>query len=358
MTIKKHFLFALAACLMITAATAAEHISPADGRIQYTGRINFSNPERPYFVYPGVQIAVCFEGSGLAMQAKPGSGYFVVAIDNLPVRKIHFSPTDSVVALASGLPMTETHTARIYLCYEGYAKKPEFRGFLLDEGTILVAPPKRPRHRIEFIGNSITCGYGNESLNNRCGFADSTENHYITYASLLCRMLDAEEHCTARSGIGVYRNYNGKREGDTDTMTDWYDYTCLYDGSQKWDHSKFRPEVICVNLGTNDLSTKNHDIGLYKAAYRKFILHLHDVQPQAKIVMLTGPMLWGKYLKEQIKVLDELQQEFTKQGLPTYRFDMDVQDGSLGYGGSWHPSARQHERMAGQLLPLLSSLLQ
>ncbi len=354
----KHLLFASLACLALATEAASMHVSPTDSRIQYTGRINFTNPERPRFVYPGVQIAVGFEGTGLAMEAKPGSGYFVVAIDNLPVRKIHFSPTDSVITLASGLPTTGMHTARIHLCYEGYAKKPEFRGFLLDDGTILVAPPKRPRHRIEFIGNSITCGYGNESLNGRCKFADSTENHYITYASLLCRMLDAEEHCTARSGIGVYRNYGGKREGGANTMPDWYDYTCLYDSTQKWDHSKFRPEVICVNLGTNDLSKNNYDIGLYKDAYRKFIHHLHEMQPQAKIVLLTGPMLQGRPLKEQMQALDELQQEFAQQGLPTYRFNFTPQDGNLGYGGSYHPSARQHELMAGQLLPLLSSLLQ
>ena len=352
----KNFVFAMLAVCAFS-ASAAVHVSPTDENIQYSGRINFTNPERPYFVYPGVQIAVNFNGTGLAMEAKPNSGYFVVAIDNLPVRKIFFSKRDSVITLASNLPTNEMHTARVYLCYEGYGKKPEFRGFLLDDGTTLAAPPKRPKHRIEFIGNSITCGYGNESLNRKCGFADSTENHYLTYASILCRMLDAEEYCTARSGIGVYRNYNGKREGDADNMSDWYDYTCLYDASQKWDHSKFRPEVICVNLGTNDLSTKNHDIELYKKAYRKFILHLHEVQPQAKIVMLTGSMLWGEYLNEQKKALNELQSEFVQQGIATYRFDMSQQDGTFGYGGSWHPSARQHEIMAGELLPLLSRLL-
>ena len=82
------------------------------------------------------------------------------------------------------------------------------------------------------------------------------------------------------------------------------------------------------------------------------------MQPQAKIVMLTGPMLQGRPLKEQMQALDELQQEFAQQGLPTYRFNFTPQDGNLGYGGSYHPLARQHELMAGQLLPLLSSLLQ
>ena len=206
----KMVFWALAAWFAVSAA-AAVHVSPTNEKIQYTGRVNFSNPERVRFVYPGVQIAANFEGTGLAMKAKPGSGYFVVAVDNLPVCKIYFSPTDSVITLASGLPTALPHTVRVYLCYEGYAKRPEFRGFILEGDTKLVAPPKRPKHRIEFVGNSITCGYGNESLNRQCGFADSTENHYLTYASLLCRMLDAEEHCTARSGIGVQLQRQARR---------------------------------------------------------------------------------------------------------------------------------------------------
>lgn len=160
----KMVFWALAAWFAVSAA-AAVHVSPTNEKIQYTGRVNFSNPECVRFVYPGVQIAANFEGTGLAMKAKPGSGYFVVAVDNLPVRKIYFSPADSVITLASGLPTALPHTVRVYLCYEGYAKRPEFRGFILEGDTKLVAPPKRPKHRIEFVGNSITCGYGNESLN-------------------------------------------------------------------------------------------------------------------------------------------------------------------------------------------------
>ncbi|MCI6335590.1 MAG: lipase, partial [Bacteroidales bacterium] len=95
----KMVFWALAAWFAVSAA-AAVHVSPTNEKIQYTGRVNFSNPERVRFVYPGVQIAANFEGTGLAMKAKPGSGYFVVAVDNLPVRKIYFSPADSVITLA------------------------------------------------------------------------------------------------------------------------------------------------------------------------------------------------------------------------------------------------------------------
>lgn len=54
--------WALAAWFAVSAA-AAVHVSPTNEKIQYTGRVNFSNPERVRFVYPGVQIAANFEGT-------------------------------------------------------------------------------------------------------------------------------------------------------------------------------------------------------------------------------------------------------------------------------------------------------
>lgn len=51
--------WALAAWFAVSAA-AAVHVSPTNEKIQYTGRVNFSNPERVRFVYPGVQIAANF----------------------------------------------------------------------------------------------------------------------------------------------------------------------------------------------------------------------------------------------------------------------------------------------------------
>lgn len=342
----------LLSAMCATAATT--EVRPTDSRIQYTGRINFTNPESPLFVYPATQIAVRISGTGLAMKAKPGSGQFMVTIDNGEARKINFTDTDSVITLAKGLP-AGPHTVKVMLAIEGYEKRPEFRGLLLDSGTKLLNAPRRPKHRIEFIGNSITCGYGSEAKSQWVHYSYDNSNHYYSYAAILARELDAEEMCVARSGIGVYRNYGGHEEGQT--MTRWYDYTCLYDSTQLWDFSRFRPDVICVNLGTNDLSTKGYDIKLYKSAYKKFIQHLAKVQPKAKIVLLTSQMLSKTAKQLQIAALKEVYAELHKQGLNVYYFELDMQDPKLGYGADWHPSKAQHQQAARQLLPFLRGLL-
>lgn len=65
-------------------------VSAADKHIQYTGRISFTNPERPAWNYPGTQIIAAFEGTSLKMIAKPGSGYYMAQIDQAEPFKVSF----------------------------------------------------------------------------------------------------------------------------------------------------------------------------------------------------------------------------------------------------------------------------
>ena len=159
----KHFLFVPLACLLnsVMAQTIAPEgnwISPSDSCIQYVGRVSFTNPEAPAFTYPGVQINARFEGTSLKMKAKPMSGYFMVQIDGSTPYKVSFNaPKDSVATLAVAL-RDEAHTVKLVYINEGYQRMPEFRGFGLDEGCKLLPPPALPVRKIEFIGDSMTCG--------------------------------------------------------------------------------------------------------------------------------------------------------------------------------------------------------
>ena len=64
---KKTILFALMAFTCLTAFAnktfplKGTFVSPADKHILYAGRISFTNPERPAWNYPGVQIVAAFE---------------------------------------------------------------------------------------------------------------------------------------------------------------------------------------------------------------------------------------------------------------------------------------------------------
>lgn len=334
-------------------------IRPTDTNIQYVGRICFDNPERPRFTFPGTQINVCFTGTSIKLWGKPHSGYYMAKVDDAQPFKVSLmGERDSVVTIAAALPQG-AHTLRLMYVIEGYELKPDFRGFILDKGATLLPPPALPQRTIEFIGNSITCGYGNESIEKSDPFEYETENHYYTYAAETARQLKAQHWVVARSGIGVYRNYDGPKAGSKDCMPAQYDFTLFNDFKEKWDFSRYQPHVVCINLGTNDLSTNNYDVKRLRQAYVNFIAQVRAHYPSAKIVMLCGSMLNGKELNIARRTLNDVVDEYHKKGdKELYRFDFTPQNGDLYYGASWHPSLWQHQKMAGELTAYLRTLMQ
>lgn len=325
--------------------------------IQYVGRVRFARPDAASFNYPGTTILAKFTGTSLKMWCRPQTGYFMVQVDGAAPFKVGFNAEkDSVVSISTALPQG-SHEVKAMYVIEGLFRTPEFRGFILDKGASLLPPPALPERKIEFIGNSITCGYGVESTEMTDPFEDETENHWLTYANIVSDSLGAAHTSISRSGIGVYRNYDGPKEGSVENMPWQYEYTLFNDHSERWDFSKYQPQLVCVNLGTNDFSTDNYDARRYEKNYRSFLATVREKYPDAKIVLLTGPMLGDKENNIEKAILDRICKDFNKRGdREVYRFDFTFQTGGLGYGASWHPSKRQHQKMAGELLPYLRKL--
>ena len=335
-----------------------QHISAADSHIQYVGRVSMTNPESPRFTFPGVQIRSGFTGTSLRMVAKPRSGYFMAQIDGAAPFKVGFNAErDSVVTLATALPYGE-HQVRLMYVTEGFARRAEFRGFIVDEGCSLTNAPAPAERCIEFIGNSITCGYGVESTKASDPFLDETCNHYYTYAAQTARNLGADHIVVARSGIGVYRNYDGPTTGDSISMNTEYGHTLLYDATESWDFSRFTPQLVCINLGTNDTSTTGADPTLLKQGYERLLRQVRTAYPAAKIVFLCGSMMNGDALTLARTTMDAVVSEANAAGdADVFRFDFTPQDGTLGYGASWHPSYWQQQKMADELTPFLRQLM-
>lgn len=331
-------------------------IGAENPNIRYIGRINSSNKFAPMMAYPGSSIQACFTGTSISMKMKPNSGYFMVGIDNENYHKIHFTERDSIIRIAKGLK-DGRHFIEAMLVTEEYEEQPEFYGFYIDRDAELIDMGNDNRHSIEFIGNSMTCGYGTEATDGTIKYDPSNSNFFYTYAAITTRELNARPMVVARSGIGVYRNYDGNIEGDENTMPQWYDYTLIYDDSQLWDTSGNIPDVLCINLGTNDFSTTGCNVELYRENYEKFVRHLRLLYPKTKIVMLSGCMLDGKALEQQQLALNAIYDKLKSEGdKNVYRFNFSPQNGNLGYGADYHPSKAQHRKMANELIPYLRSI--
>lgn len=359
---KRKIVTAIIGISQITIATAQQacheqqFITASNEAIEWVGRIDIKN-DYADFTFPGVQLNTIFTGSTLQMLTKANSGYFVVEIDNRPPFKVHSTETDSLLMLASNLSKGK-HQARITLATEGNELHPRIYGIIIDRNA-KVLKTELPKRKIEFIGNSITCGYGNEAANEHCPFSYDNENHWSTYAAITARLLDAQCQIVARSGIGIYRHYGAPRQGTDYNMPRTYEYTQFGQTGERWDFKRFTPDVVCLNLGTNDTSLDNYDTTLLVNAYINFIKNLREHYPTAKIVLLTGTMMNGKALDDVKSALDETQQAAQKRGdNEVYRFDMSpINPAVEGYGGSYHPSALSHMRMADELSTYLRKLM-
>jgi lysophospholipase L1-like esterase len=329
-----------------------------------------TDPTAYRFSYPGTQIVCAFEGTGIRMMTSPCSGYFMAQLDQAEPFKVSLAgQRDSVVTLATALAPGR-HVLRVVYCIEGYDHQPAFRGFLLPQGTVMATPPALSERKIEFIGNSITCGYGNESRSRYEHFDFATENHYHAYAAIATRELKAQAYIVARSGIGIYRNYAGPTAGNPDNnMPAEYEYTLYAETpqqrqstpayQQRWDFSQYQPDLVCINLGTNDVSTKGYDPDSLKRAYTTFLKTVRSHYPNARIVFLCGSMLYGPELEVAKKTLNEVTKAANDAGdRHVYRFDFTPQTGDLDYGADWHPSLAQHQKMAAELVAFLRPLMQ
>lgn len=356
---KAKIFFNIASCVLPFMALAdtieifPQKIAATSSDIKYSGRTKVDENRNVRFNYPGVSARLNYKGTGIQMVTSPGSGYWVVETDSLPPIKFHVADSDSVITV-DGLH-DGPHSTTFTYCIEGYEFNPEIRSFRLPDGGLLLNRDSDKKLKLEFIGNSITCGYGTEADDANIHFSYDTENHCLSYAHLTTMALDADANMVCRSGIGVYRKYADPREGGAGMlMPGEYENTMLYVYDSPWDFSSFRPDIICINLGTNDLSCDNYDVNLFQAAYDGFVNQVRTLNPDSKIVLLTGAMLSGKELDIAKSVLDDVATRYTN----VYRFDMSPQDGSLGYGGDYHPSRAQAQKMAAELTEFLKSILQ
>ncbi len=344
--------------LLITYNSFSDTIITADNPlIEYTGRIDFSDPLSPEFSYSGVSIRACFEGTSISMKLNDenNQNYFDIILDKSVISRIQTKKGLNTYLLAESLKDT-IHEIEVFRLTELIFGKTKFCGFMLDNIKTLVPISSIRSHFIEFIGNSITCGYGNEGAFGQEAFGPATENHYLTYAAITSRSLDAKHLAVCKSGIGIYRNYGGPEEGSPDCMPNYYQRIFLYDENPKYNFAA-KPDLTCIDLGTNDFSTSGGDSAKFVSNYLQFIDTIQAKNKGADILCLLGSMLDGndlnrvrRYIKDIVDLADS-----NKKG-NVYFFEMSEQKGDLGIGIDDHPNVAQHLKNAKELTKYIASL--
>ncbi len=154
-----------------------------------------------------------------------------------------------------------------------------------------------------------------------------------------------------RKGRGgfIFRNYNGPREGSEESLPALFDRVHFRRAQPLWDFERFTPDLICMNLGTNDFSTEGADVERFVEAGVKFLRSLRAFYPSARVVLVSGPMQHSAAYKQALRdILERGEIPEEERAI----FTMSPQ-GQLGFGAHWHPSAAQAERNAQELSAFL-----
>jgi hypothetical protein len=240
-------------------------------------------------------------------------------------------------------------------------------------GTLLPTPTPSTRH-IEFIGDSITNGYGvlGEMTDGgtACNGNSYNSNSDLSFSTLTAKALKADYTLIAYSGEGLVLNNAGNSNKAVPTMfgatlppasgaTD----VALAD----WDFS-IKANAVVVNLGTNDFAwaksgktvctvpSCNPDATSWPAAYQAFLSNIRKSYPDAYIIATSGPMLSdnspkdGQQKTTATAYIQEAVNALTTAGDAKVSFlDLGVQDTSAALGCDYHPSKATHQKMADTL---------
>lgn len=322
-----------------------------------------------YFSFTGTCLiadldALCETESESGRELWP---YMAVFYDDRQQPELIFevkSPQNTYLLFAS--EKEETHRITLRKITENTTGKIICNGFW-GEGSIERERQKEKRLQIEFIGDSITCGFGNMTTERDRMFYPGEENGWMSHGAVAGRLLHADVQMISCSGITLAEPLN-KEIWELPAMCKIYPYTDWFlekkqnkETFTEWDFKSNPKDVAVVNLGTNDSSLIDicEDIPLgienFEKTYYEF-LHLLRRKNGADtwIICALGPLDY--YLYDSIERTEKrFAAEQKDEKVRCFKY-MKVRIGEE-YGACSHPSLRTQERMGKEITDYIRTLI-
>jgi hypothetical protein len=289
--------------------------------ITYEGRILYKT-DAAVLNWPGNSVTMQFEGTNVKAVLKDldTANYYNVILDNAVISKFHTDTFRHSYVLASNLTPGK-HLVQLFKRTEWDKGKTLFYGFEIPESAKILPPPAPKKRKMEFYGNSITCGYAIEDNSGRDSWFGYFQNNYLTYAAITARHFDAQYYCNSKSGIGIILSWFPLIEPEM------YDRLDPVDSASKWDFSKYTPDIVVINLFQNDswlvnkpdraefkkkFGTQAPDENYIVAAYKNFVATIRNKYPKASIICALGNMdatregsSWPGYIQKAVQQLND-----------------------------------------------------
>lgn len=321
--------------------------------IRYTGRIFEENDGSVSFDWSGTYFELSFTGGYLAFRVSDsGKNYYNLFIDGKAAGVISTHGKDSLVVI-SRTADSRQQVVRLQKRTEAEQGKTTIHSFeIAGEGALINYDPQRVRH-IEFIGNSITAGFGTEGKHSKELFRPDTENCNLAFGAIISRYFNADYTFIAHSGWGVTRNYGDSLQVSKISMKDKMVQTFDMDPVIQWNFSDYTPDLVVINLGSNDFSTKPHPSeNQFLSAYEVIISNLRKHYGSIPVLCVAPPKrgMAYEYIKKYCDESDDPNLYFTAYLAGSYNNSTDL-------GSAGHPNYSGQRKIAMNLIPYISTIM-
>ncbi len=336
---------------------------PNHPAIYMNGRIDTADPTQPRLSGAGAYIKFTFKGIFCDMLLQDENldnkhNYIAIELDGSYRGRMVLNAGQKVYRVADQLNDAE-HALLLCKATEAQIGYIAFEGIRCREILPLESQPSR---KIEFIGNSITCGMGVDESDKPCGSGEWYDQHnaYFAYGPLIANELNADWFLSSVSGIGITRNWNSPGP----TMPEVYNSIYLNkDSNALWNFSRYIPDLVSVCLGTNDFSDGDGktvrtelDSAQFVNDYTHFLKLIRRFYPEAQICCLSSPTLSGEKAIKLVRylraVIESMQSNVNDAKIHLFVFSRAYTNGC-----SWHPNKHDHELMAEELVLFYKSVM-
>ena len=351
--------------------------------VSFFGRTIYDEPTGAvFFNWTGAGFEVAFEATKLELtmlaleSANPFEGALWPCVSVFlddgeePVRELYLNqPTTRITLFESDKP--EQHRIRLVKRTENDKGKVGLSDIAI-EGEFLHTEADATRLRLEFVGDSISCGFGNEATSREGLFVPQEQNGLRSYCAVTAKLLHADYHNIGISGISLCApfdpdfaleipGFDGLRV-KVKAMEDYYDFTDRAfeeirgktGDFSRCEFSRYRPDAVIINLGTNDsyriksASDPLAEILHFERRYTAFIRRIRELNgPKAVIGCTLGPMDYFLY-DNIIQAARTYQAETGDERVFCCKFG-GIYPLQEGFGAGDHPSVVTHARMGREL---------
>ncbi|MGN0406076.1 MAG: GDSL-type esterase/lipase family protein [Bariatricus sp.] len=296
-------------------------------KLQYSGRIDWSHPKEPVFVYPCTSVRMKFTGNVLKIHVRNQNAYWNnflgCILDGEQISLLLPQEGETVLDIPVKRAGDHSHEVLFFKRQDACHELTILGMEIEEEGQILDLPAK-PKRRIEVYGDSVSAGELSEAVND-IGREDPEHNgeysnSWYSYAWMLARKLNAQIHDIAQGGIALMDQTGWFCEPDAIGMESMWDkirYNPLFGKTLEWNFAEYVPQVVIVAIGQNDSHPQDYmkedrdgvQAETWRTCYRQFLDKIRQQYPDSQIICCTTLMehdeAWDASIGQVVKQMED-----------------------------------------------------